>query len=223
MMTDPIADMLTRIRNAVRVERPHVEMPLSKVKRGLAEVLKREGYIWDWEEVAGRAGQPSPRALEVRSQRRAGDPADSPRQQAGPARLQRRLRPETDPRRFGDLDPQHQPRRDQRSRGPAAETRRRGALRSVVRRVCRSVVRCNHVSDRKKTSAGAGRRQGADRRPHDHRRGPQGQARMGASAGGVARLRRTDEDHLGQPARRPTLQPRPARADPRWWSTWSRA
>ena len=51
MMTDPIADMLTRIRNAVRVERPHVEMPLSKIKRGLADVLKREGYIWDWEEV----------------------------------------------------------------------------------------------------------------------------------------------------------------------------
>jgi small subunit ribosomal protein S8 len=51
MMTDPIADMLTRIRNAVRVERPNVEMPLSKVKRGLAEVLKREGYIWDFSEV----------------------------------------------------------------------------------------------------------------------------------------------------------------------------
>ena len=30
---------------------PHVDMPLSKVKRGLAEVLKREGYIWDWEEI----------------------------------------------------------------------------------------------------------------------------------------------------------------------------
>jgi small subunit ribosomal protein S8 len=51
MMTDPIADMLTRIRNAVRVERPHVDIPLSKVKRGVAEVLKREGYIWDWEEM----------------------------------------------------------------------------------------------------------------------------------------------------------------------------
>lgn len=50
-MTDPIADMLTRIRNAVRIERPHVEIPASKVKRGVAEVLKREGYIWDWEEV----------------------------------------------------------------------------------------------------------------------------------------------------------------------------
>ncbi|MFZ5829269.1 MAG: 30S ribosomal protein S8 [Planctomycetota bacterium] len=51
MMTDPIADMLTRIRNAVRVERPHVDVPLSKVKRGVADVLKREGYIWDWEET----------------------------------------------------------------------------------------------------------------------------------------------------------------------------
>ncbi|NIL95581.1 MAG: 30S ribosomal protein S8 [Planctomycetales bacterium] len=51
MMTDPIADMLTRIRNAVRVERATVEVPASKVKRGLAEVLKREGYIWDWAET----------------------------------------------------------------------------------------------------------------------------------------------------------------------------
>jgi small subunit ribosomal protein S8 len=54
MMTDPIADMLTRIRNAVRVERPNVDMPTSKVKRGLAEVLKREGYIWDWKEVEAK-------------------------------------------------------------------------------------------------------------------------------------------------------------------------
>jgi small subunit ribosomal protein S8 len=51
MLTDPIADMLTRIRNAIRVERPHVDVPSSKVKRGLADVLKREGYIWDWQEV----------------------------------------------------------------------------------------------------------------------------------------------------------------------------
>jgi small subunit ribosomal protein S8 len=51
MMTDPIADMLTRIRNAVRIERPYVDVPISKVKRGVAEVLKREGYIWDWQEL----------------------------------------------------------------------------------------------------------------------------------------------------------------------------
>lgn len=51
MMTDPIADMLTRIRNAVRIERAVIELPTSKVKRGVADVLKREGFIWDWREV----------------------------------------------------------------------------------------------------------------------------------------------------------------------------
>lgn len=44
-MTDPIADLLTRIRNAVRVRRAAVEAPLSKEKLAVAEVLKREGYI----------------------------------------------------------------------------------------------------------------------------------------------------------------------------------
>lgn len=53
-MTDPIADMLTRIRNAVRIEHHFVEMPYSKLKKGVANVLKREGYIWDWEEVPGK-------------------------------------------------------------------------------------------------------------------------------------------------------------------------
>ena len=49
MMTDPIADMLTRIRNALQIERPFVDIPTSKVKVGIANVLQREGYIWDFE------------------------------------------------------------------------------------------------------------------------------------------------------------------------------
>ena len=51
MMTDTIADMLTRIRNATRVDRQQVEMKVSKIRRGVADVLKREGYIWDWTEL----------------------------------------------------------------------------------------------------------------------------------------------------------------------------
>jgi len=54
MMTDPVADMLTRIRNAVRVERPYVDMPLSKMKVRLAEVLNREGYVWESEVIEGQ-------------------------------------------------------------------------------------------------------------------------------------------------------------------------
>jgi small subunit ribosomal protein S8 len=44
-MTDPIADMLTRIRNAIRNKRKTVRVPRSKLKIAIADVLKREGYI----------------------------------------------------------------------------------------------------------------------------------------------------------------------------------
>ena len=47
-MTDPIADMLTRVRNAQMRQHPTVSMPSSKVKQELARVLKEEGYIEDF-------------------------------------------------------------------------------------------------------------------------------------------------------------------------------
>jgi small subunit ribosomal protein S8 len=46
-MTDPIADMLTRIRNAHRALLPTVEMPHSKLKESIAHILKKEGYVMD--------------------------------------------------------------------------------------------------------------------------------------------------------------------------------
>jgi small subunit ribosomal protein S8 len=49
MMTDPIADMLTRIRNANRIERPAVDMPSTKLKWRVAAVLKEEGFILDYQ------------------------------------------------------------------------------------------------------------------------------------------------------------------------------
>jgi len=55
-MSDPIADMLTRIRNAQATRKVTVEMPASKVKKGIASVLKDEGYINDFNviEVGGK-------------------------------------------------------------------------------------------------------------------------------------------------------------------------
>ncbi|MEA5445178.1 30S ribosomal protein S8 [Gammaproteobacteria bacterium AB-CW1] len=47
-MTDPIADMLTRIRNAQRAGKANVNMPSSKLKSAIADVLKDEGYIADY-------------------------------------------------------------------------------------------------------------------------------------------------------------------------------
>lgn len=54
MMTDPIADMLTRIRNAASIHRGAVRMPASKVKVGIAQVLKEEGFIQDYRVEPGK-------------------------------------------------------------------------------------------------------------------------------------------------------------------------
>nr|WP_206528114.1 30S ribosomal protein S8 [Marinitoga sp. 38H-ov] len=48
MWSDPVADMLTRIRNANLVMKESVEVPASNLKRNIAEILKREGYISDY-------------------------------------------------------------------------------------------------------------------------------------------------------------------------------
>ena len=50
-MTDPIADMLTRIRNAVRIYQERTRVPHSRVKEGILRVLKQEGFISDYRVV----------------------------------------------------------------------------------------------------------------------------------------------------------------------------
>lgn len=47
MMTDPVADLLTQMRNAINIERPYVDVPHSKLKQSIAEALKREGFVWE--------------------------------------------------------------------------------------------------------------------------------------------------------------------------------
>jgi small subunit ribosomal protein S8 len=53
-MTDPIADMLTRIRNAIMVRHDSVLVPASKIKLSIARILKEEGFIADYEVVRGK-------------------------------------------------------------------------------------------------------------------------------------------------------------------------
>lgn len=69
-MSDPIADMLTRIRNAQMVEKTSVVMPSSKVKCAIAQVLKDEGYI-DGFAITGEAAKPQ---LEIALKYYAGRP-----------------------------------------------------------------------------------------------------------------------------------------------------
>ena len=56
-MTDPIADMLTRVRNANSAHHDSTSMPFSKLKSHIAEILEREGYIAGWTVEEARVGQ----------------------------------------------------------------------------------------------------------------------------------------------------------------------
>ena len=54
-MSDPIADMLTRTRNAVMARHDSVLMPASRMKAGIAKILKQEGFITDYEVIGAKA------------------------------------------------------------------------------------------------------------------------------------------------------------------------
>lgn len=69
MMTDPISDMLTRIRNGQSAEKVSVQMPASSVKCAIAKVLKEEGYIEDFSESGD-----TKRVLEVKLRYHEGRP-----------------------------------------------------------------------------------------------------------------------------------------------------
>ena len=64
VQSDPISDMLTRIRNGVMAGHPNVAMPSSKIKASIAGILKNEGYIEEFEVVDGE--KPSHKVLRVR-------------------------------------------------------------------------------------------------------------------------------------------------------------
>lgn len=56
-MTDPVADMLTRVRNASRAYHDTVSLPSSKLKTHIAQILQKEGYIAGWRVEEARVGQ----------------------------------------------------------------------------------------------------------------------------------------------------------------------
>ena len=67
-MTDPIADMLTRIRNAVTAKHTRVDMPASKLKAEIARILQDEGYIQGFKWSRSRRSEPArqPRQVDPR-------------------------------------------------------------------------------------------------------------------------------------------------------------
>ena len=69
VMTDPIADFLTRIRNANQAKHEVLEVPASNIKKGIAEILKREGFVKNVEFIEDDKQGISPCILEIRTKR----------------------------------------------------------------------------------------------------------------------------------------------------------
>ena len=137
MMTDPIADLLTRIRNASRAEHEKVDIPSSKLKVRIAEILKAEGFIKNFRLMEEK----KPGTLRVYLKYGAGNEQVI----SGLVRVSRPGRRvyvgkdkiPSDPGRHGRGDPLHVPGRDDRPRGPQARPRRRSPrLRVVGSRPC---------------------------------------------------------------------------------------
>ena len=125
---DPIADMLTRIRNANRVGRRLVLIPKSKICTGIAQVLKDEGYIEEFDVIDdGQQGQIRVKLKYSMSGDKvihAIDRASKPG-----CRVYRGVeRAAQGPQRHGHRRRQHEQGRDERPQGARAERRRRAAL-----------------------------------------------------------------------------------------------
>ena len=107
MLTDPIADMLTRIRNANKALHEKVAMPTSKMKVDIARLLKEEGYIRDYHIEKGEILRYPGHRPQVRPQSRAGHQWPEARVEAGPQGIRAEGTPAARAGRDGRSDPVH--------------------------------------------------------------------------------------------------------------------
>jgi small subunit ribosomal protein S8 len=128
---DPIADLLTRLRNASRARKAELLVPYSRIKADLAAILKKEGYITDFEVKS--EGKPQLRIVNKFADK---TPAITGLKRVSRPGLRRYVGAEEIPRarRYGYFHHFHAARRAQRTRSAPPEGRRRIARLCLVRR-----------------------------------------------------------------------------------------
>ena len=157
-MTDPIADMLTRIRNACGSKHRRVDMPASKVKAEIARILKENNYIQDIRTLETEEGRQVLRVVLKYAQ--GGQPVIREIQRVSTPGLRKYVgvaRDSARAQRTRHGDPQHVAGADVRSAGAAGAHRRRAPRAGLVRER-------DNVANRKEAGAGAEGRHGDGRR-----------------------------------------------------------
>ena len=115
MTTDPIADMLTRIRNAARAKHPRVDLPSSKLKVEIARILKDEGYIVELQSGGRKGQEDAARFLALHAGPPQRDHRSEARFAARLAALRREIRNSSGGRRNGNCNCFHAARIDDRA------------------------------------------------------------------------------------------------------------
>ena len=134
-MTDPIADYLTRIRNAIRAQHDVVEIPASKLKREMTRILAEQGYIEAWETEAPSAERPAELIriqLKYTEDRKSVVSGLQRASRPGSALLRARHRHPQGARRHGHRHRLDVPGRHDRPRGPPPRHRRRSRGKGLV-------------------------------------------------------------------------------------------
>ena len=211
-MTDPIADMLTRIRNANTAMHDEVRMPSSKQKVALAKVLQTEGYIVGFEVAPSTKGPGDVLTIQMKYSRRprSHDLGPAPRLDPRPACVPQGRRRAPRARRPRGRRPVHQSRADDRPRSAQAQGRRRSPLLRVVRQT-RLSTSCPRIG-KAPVTVPAGVEVIDRRRAPSRSRAPR--ARSAADPRRDRGRRSTDGVLTCTRPERRALQPRPARAHP---------
>ena len=132
-MTDPIADMLTRVRNAVQAKHQKVDMPASRLKAEIARILKEEGYIAHYKTADEGGKELFDCLFEVRTQGRKSDFEHRAREPAGMPRLRFEDGNSEGARRSGHQHSDDVSRRHDGQAGSQEGFRRRTALQHLLR------------------------------------------------------------------------------------------
>ena len=132
MLTDPIADYLTRIRNAIGSGHDEVDIPASRLKMEMSRILKEQGYIRDFSRKPGRVGEEIRIRLKYTEDRRPVIIGMERISRPGPQALRQPQSGAARRRRDRDRDHQHLDRRDDRPRSEAEGRRRRGRRLRLV-------------------------------------------------------------------------------------------
>jgi len=140
-LTDPVADMLTRVRNALQARHQKVDIPASRLKLEIARILKEEGYVSNFKPTEEEGHKVIRIYLKYGAHNEAAISKGGARVASGLPRVCAAQRDSARAGRHGDQHPHHAARSDDRTPGPQGRRGRRIVVRDLVEKQLSAISR----------------------------------------------------------------------------------